>query len=220
MEKSHFLGDWGFFMWFLVILLVGTGEPPPYCNKNTLGKIESKFGIGRPPPLSWDKRPNFSNDSIWRLPFNICCVQLLGASEVWGDMYSMYSVAPFREAMLSGAGHCRAYIVIFLQEVCYAQRGCEASCVWRKQEILYVSGAGQCWVNIVYIRTRWQVLGWIFSSPAGISNCLQEQRRVDTSFSVFVFEIAAIFPHRSCAYCTSPRSGQCTYPLPLGSKIL
>ena len=23
---------------------------PPYCNKNTLGKIESKFGIGRPPP--------------------------------------------------------------------------------------------------------------------------------------------------------------------------
>ena len=123
-------------------------------------------------------------------------------------------------AMLSGAGHCRAYIVIFLQEVCYAQRGCEASCVWRKQEILYVSGAGQCWVNIVYIRTRWQVLGWIFSSPAGISNCLQEQRRVDTSFSVFVFEIAAIFPHRSCAYCTSPRSGQCTYPLPLGSKIL
>ena len=50
MEKSLFLGDWGFFMWFLVILLVGTGEPPPYCNKNTLGKIESKFGIGRPPP--------------------------------------------------------------------------------------------------------------------------------------------------------------------------
>ena len=35
---------------FLVILLVGTGEPPSYCNKNTLGKIESKFGIGRPPP--------------------------------------------------------------------------------------------------------------------------------------------------------------------------
>ena len=60
----------------------------------------------------------------------ICCVQLLGASEkVWGDMYSMYSVTPFREAMLSGAGHCRAYTVLFLQEVCYAQRGCEASCV-------------------------------------------------------------------------------------------
>ena len=35
---------------FLVILLVGTGEPLPYCNKNTLGKIGSKFGIGRPPP--------------------------------------------------------------------------------------------------------------------------------------------------------------------------
>ena len=57
-------------------------------------------------------------------------------------------------AMLSGAGHCRANVVIFLQEVCYAQMGCEASCVWRKQEILYVSGAGQCWVNIVYLRTR------------------------------------------------------------------
>ena len=68
MEKSHFLGDWWFFMWFLVILLVGTGEPPPYCNKNTLGKIGSKFGIGRPPPLSWEKRPNFSNEPIWRLP--------------------------------------------------------------------------------------------------------------------------------------------------------
>ena len=52
MEKSHFLGDWWFFKWFLVILLVGTGEPLPYCNKNTLGKIESKFGIGRPPPPS------------------------------------------------------------------------------------------------------------------------------------------------------------------------
>ena len=37
---------------FLVILLVGTGEPLPYCNKNTLGKIASKFGIGRPPPPS------------------------------------------------------------------------------------------------------------------------------------------------------------------------
>ena len=84
----------------------------------------------------------------------ICCVQLLGASEVWGDMYSMYSVAPFREAMLSGAGHCRANVVIFLQEVCYAQMGCEASCVWRKQEIWYVSGAGQYWVNIVHLRTR------------------------------------------------------------------
>ena len=35
-----------------MILLVGTGEPLPYCNKNTLGKIESKFGIGRPPPPS------------------------------------------------------------------------------------------------------------------------------------------------------------------------
>ena len=65
-----------------------------------------------------------------------------------------------------------------------------------------------------YCISQDQVLGWIFSSPAGISNCLQEQRRVDTSFSVFVFEIAAIFPHRSCAYCTSPRSGQYTYPLP------
>ena len=52
MEKSHFLGDWWFFMRFLVILLVGTGEPLPYCNKNTLGKIGSKFGIGRPPPPS------------------------------------------------------------------------------------------------------------------------------------------------------------------------
>ena len=36
----------------MVILLVGTGEPLPYCNKNTLGKIASKFGIGRPPPPS------------------------------------------------------------------------------------------------------------------------------------------------------------------------
>ena len=75
MEKSHFWGDWWFFMWFLVILLVGTGEPPPYCNKNTLGKIESKFGIGKPPLLSWDKRPNFSNASIWRLPLEL--MQLL-----------------------------------------------------------------------------------------------------------------------------------------------
>ena len=32
-------------MIFYVILLVGTGEPLPYCNKNTLGKIESKFGM-------------------------------------------------------------------------------------------------------------------------------------------------------------------------------
>ena len=39
-------------MIFYVILLVGTGEPLPYCNKNTLGKIGSKFGIGRPPPPS------------------------------------------------------------------------------------------------------------------------------------------------------------------------
>ena len=59
MEKSHFLGDWWFFKWFLVILLVGTGEPLPYCNKNTLGKIESKFGIGRPPPQLGQKTKFF-----------------------------------------------------------------------------------------------------------------------------------------------------------------
>ena len=29
MIKSHFFGDWWFLMWFLV----GTREPPPYCNK-------------------------------------------------------------------------------------------------------------------------------------------------------------------------------------------
>ena len=59
MEKSHFWGDWWFFMWFLVILLVGTGEPPPYCNENTLGKIESKFGIGRPPPPQLGQKTKF-----------------------------------------------------------------------------------------------------------------------------------------------------------------
>ena len=66
MEMSHFLGDWWFFMWFLVILLVGTGEPPPYCNKNTLGKIGSKFGIGRPPPPQLGQKPNFFQKSnLW-----------------------------------------------------------------------------------------------------------------------------------------------------------
>ena len=67
MEKSHFLGDWWFFMWFLVILLVGTGEPPPYCNKNTLGKIGSKFGIGRPPPQLGQK-PKFFQWAYLRAP--------------------------------------------------------------------------------------------------------------------------------------------------------
>ena len=70
MEKSHFLGDWWFFMWFLVILSVGTGEPPPYCNKNTLGKLDQNLGLADPPPLSWDKIPNFSILPIWRLPLH------------------------------------------------------------------------------------------------------------------------------------------------------
>ena len=39
--------------------MVGTGEPPPYCNKNTLGKIESKFGIGRPPPPQLGQKTKF-----------------------------------------------------------------------------------------------------------------------------------------------------------------
>ena len=48
-----------------MILLVGTGEPLPYCNKNTLGKIASKFGIGRPPPPSVGTK-----DQIFRqIPF-------------------------------------------------------------------------------------------------------------------------------------------------------
>ena len=39
-----------------------------------------------------------------QLASNFCYVQLLGASEkVWGDMYSMYSDAPFREEMFSNA---------------------------------------------------------------------------------------------------------------------
>ena len=135
----------------------------------------------------------------------------------------------FREAMLSGAGHCRANIIIFLQEICYAQRGCEASCVRRKQEICYLSGAGQCWVNIVYLRTRWQVLGWIFSSPAGMSNCLQENRRARAGTNFFqellsfCVWVGRNFPQMSSdisCYCTSPRSRQYTYPLPLGIKIL
>jgi len=40
-------------------------------------------------------------------------------------------------AMLSGAGHCRANVVIFLQEVCYAG------------SILYITGPG-AGVNIFF----------------------------------------------------------------------
>ena len=57
-------------MWFLVILLVGTGEPPPYCNKNTLGKIESKFGIGRPPPPQLGQKTKFFQWFDLRAPLN------------------------------------------------------------------------------------------------------------------------------------------------------
>ena len=70
MEKSHFWGDWWFFMWFLVILLVGTGEPLPYCNKNTLGKIESKFGIGRSPPPQLGQKTKFFDRFNLRSPLS------------------------------------------------------------------------------------------------------------------------------------------------------
>ena len=79
MEKSHFWGDWWFFMWFLVILLVGTGEPPPYCNKNTLGKIESKFGIGRPPPPQLGQKTKFFQWFYLKAP-------LTGQCGKWSDI--------------------------------------------------------------------------------------------------------------------------------------
>ena len=85
MEKSHFLGDWGFFMWFLVILLVGTGEPLLYCNKNTLGKIEFEFefGIGRPPLQSGQKTKFFDRFNL-RSPLSEHLVVLGVWWENWG----------------------------------------------------------------------------------------------------------------------------------------
>ena len=49
-----------------MILLVGTGEPLPYCNKNTLGKIEFEFefGIGRPPLQSGQKTKFFDRFNL------------------------------------------------------------------------------------------------------------------------------------------------------------
>ena len=50
MEKSHFLGDWWFFMWFLAILLVGTGEPRHIATKTPLEKLNQNLGLADPPP--------------------------------------------------------------------------------------------------------------------------------------------------------------------------
>ena len=87
MEKSHFLGDWWFFMWFFVILLVGTGEPPPYCNKNTLGKIGSKFGIDRPPPPQLGHKPKFFQWAYLKAPLSWSCI--------WESLAKCWTMALF-----------------------------------------------------------------------------------------------------------------------------
>ena len=69
--KSHtfgvtddFLCDFWWFCW------LGLGNPCHIATKTPLEKLNQNLGLADPPPLSWDKRPNFSNDSIWRLPLS------------------------------------------------------------------------------------------------------------------------------------------------------
>ena len=74
MKKSHFLviGDllrdfWWFLMWFLV----GTGEPPPYCNKiptkSPFCMVVVLVSVRHPPPR-WDKIPRFAEFFLSLIP--------------------------------------------------------------------------------------------------------------------------------------------------------
>ena len=56
---DNFLCDFWWFCWL---------EPPPYCNKNTLGKIWSKFGIGRPPPPQLGQKTKFFQCAYLKAP--------------------------------------------------------------------------------------------------------------------------------------------------------
>ena len=62
---------------FLMIFYVIFGDfvgwdwgTPPYCNKNTLGKIGSKFGIGIPPPPQLGQKAKFFQWVYLKAPLN------------------------------------------------------------------------------------------------------------------------------------------------------
>ena len=77
------IGD--FYVIFYVIFgdfLVGTGEPPPYCDKiptfmgsskanKVLVNFEKKLGLGQTPPLPWAKIPTFTENLFCMLPLLI-----------------------------------------------------------------------------------------------------------------------------------------------------
>ena len=51
--------------------MVGTGEPPPYCNKNTLGKIGSKNWDWQTPPPQLGQKTKFFDRFNLRAPLNV-----------------------------------------------------------------------------------------------------------------------------------------------------
>ena len=77
MKKSHFLGDWWFFMWFLVIFWLGLGNPRHIATKSQhlwavprqiefWSILKKSWDWVRPPPPSLGQIPNFYQKFVLR----------------------------------------------------------------------------------------------------------------------------------------------------------
>ena len=97
MKKSHFFVMGDCYVIFDVIFgdfLVGTGEPPPYCNKiptkspfcMVVVLVWKSWDWVRPPP-PWDKIRAFTENLLWMLPLwyddMMIMIDILGFSKMY-----------------------------------------------------------------------------------------------------------------------------------------
>ena len=90
MKKSPYFGDWWILMWFLV----GTGEPPPYCNKiptkspfcMVVVLVWKSWDWVRPPPPSLGQNPNFDRKLVLKAPL-ITLIKCLKGNKFFGLLF-------------------------------------------------------------------------------------------------------------------------------------